>query len=156
LQPNSEGDPTVQSLIAVFQQGLARLGWSEGRNLRIDIRFAEGRADQFPILAKQLVALQPDAILVNSGPAALALQRETRTIPIVFAAVSDPIGMGLVESLSRPGGNITGLLLIEASITGKWLAMLKEIAPGLKRAALVGNPKTGPYDYYLQVAEALA
>src|SRR5262245_19126198 len=92
LQPNSEGDPTVQSLIAVFREGLARLGWAEGRNLQIDIRFAEGKADQFPILAKQLVALQPDAILVNSGPAALALQRQTRTIPIVFAAVSDPIG----------------------------------------------------------------
>src|SRR4029077_15229164 len=119
-------------------------------------RWAGGGADRFPVLAKQLVALQPDVILVNSGPVALAMQRETRTLPIVFTAVSDPIGMGLVASLPRPGGNVTGLLLMEASITGKWLAMLKEIAPSLERVALVGNPKTMPFDYYLQAAESLA
>jgi putative ABC transport system substrate-binding protein len=156
LMPGLETDPTMQPIIAAFRQGLARLGWTEGHDLQIDIRFAQGSADQFPILAKQLVALQPDAILVNSGPAALALQRETRTIPIVFTSVSDPIGMGLVESLPRPGGNLTGLLLMEASITGNWLAMLKEIAPSLKRAALIGNPRTMPYDYYRQAAETLA
>jgi putative ABC transport system substrate-binding protein len=94
--------------------------------------------------------------MVNSGPFALAVQRETRTIPIVFNSVSDPIGSGLVASLPRPGGNFTGLLLMEASIIGKWLAMLKEIAPGLTRAALVGNPKTMPYDYYLPEAESSA
>jgi putative tryptophan/tyrosine transport system substrate-binding protein len=139
LIPGVEDDPSMRALVAAFRQGLDRLGWSESRNLRIDIRYAAGGADRFPILAKQLVALQPDVILVNS-----------------FTAVSDPIGMGLVTSLPRPGGNLTGLLLMEASITGKWLAVLKEIAPGLKRAALIGNPKTMPYDYYLQAAEALA
>ena len=99
---------------------------------------------QAQALAKELVALQPDVILANTTPSTAALQRETRTIPIVFVSVSDPIGSGFVASLARPGGNITGLLLFEASITGKWLAMLKEIAPRLSRAALVANPKTTP------------
>jgi ABC-type uncharacterized transport system substrate-binding protein len=152
----AEYDPEVPPRLAALRRELERLGWSEGRNLRIDIRYAGARADQFPILAKQLIALQPDVILAISGPIAMALQRETRTIPIVFTGASDPVGMGLVESLPRPGGNITGLLLLEASITGKWLAMLKEIAPRLTRMALVGNPKTMPYDYYLQAAETLA
>ena len=94
------------------------------------------------MLAKELVALQPDVILAHATPIAAALQRESRTIPIVFAAVADPIGSGFVASLARPGGNITGVMQYEASITGKWLAMLKEIAPRLARAALVANPKT--------------
>jgi putative ABC transport system substrate-binding protein len=148
-------DPEVPPRLAVLRRELERLGWSEGRNLHIDIRYAGARADQFPILAKQLIALQPDVILAISGPIAMALQRETRTIPIVFTGASDPVGMGLVESLPRPGGNITGFLLLEASITGKWLAMLREIAPGLTRMALVGNTKTMPFDYYLRAAEAL-
>jgi len=109
------------------------------------------------VLAKELVALQPDVILSHSTPVAAALQRETRTIPIVFAAVADPIGSGFVASLPRPGGNITGVMQYEASITGKWLAMLKEIAPSLVRAAFVANPKTATfYNYYLQAAEAAA
>jgi putative tryptophan/tyrosine transport system substrate-binding protein len=152
----AEDDPEVPPRLAALRRELERLGWSEGRNLRIDIRYAGARADQFPILAKQLIALQPDVILAISGPIALALQRETRTIPIVFSGASDPVGMGLVESLPRPGGNITGLLLLEASITGNWLATLHEIAPRLTRMALVGNPKTMPYDYYLRAAEVLA
>jgi putative ABC transport system substrate-binding protein len=149
-------DPEVPPRLAALRRELERLGWSEGRNLQIDIRYAGARADQFPILAKQLIALQPEVILAISGPIAIALQRETRTIPIVFTGASDPVGMGLVESLPRPGGNVTGFLLLEASITGKWLAMLREIAPGLTRIALVGNPKTMPYDYYLRAAEELA
>jgi putative tryptophan/tyrosine transport system substrate-binding protein len=156
LIPGAEDDPVMQAQVMALRQGLGRLGWSESRNLRIDFRWAGGDADQFPVLAKQLVALQPDLILANSGPVALALQLETRTIPVVFYAVSDPIGMGLVASLPRPGGNITGLLLMEASITGKWLQMLKEIAPSLKRVALIGNPRTMPFDYYMQAAETLA
>jgi putative ABC transport system substrate-binding protein len=156
LIPQAEDDPEVLPRLAALRQGLERLGWSESRNLRIDIRYAAASPDQYSIFAKQLVALQPDVVMANSGPIALALQRETRTIPIIFTGASDPIGMGLVASLARPSGNITGLLLMEASITGKWFAMLKEIAPGLKRVALVGNPKTMPYDYYLQAAEALA
>ena len=107
-------------------------------------------------LAKELVALQPDVILANSTPVTAALQRETRTIPIVFVSVSDPIGEGLVASLARPGGNVTGLLQYETSITGKWLAMLKEIAPRLTRAAVCGNPKTTPFDCFLRAAKAVA
>ena len=155
LLPFTADDPEVPPRLAALRRELERLGWSEGRNLHVDIRYAGARADQFPILAKQLIALQPDVLLAISGPIALALQRETRTIPIVFTGASDPVGMGLVQSLPRPGGNITGFLLLEATITGKWLATLREIAPGLTRMALVGNPKTMPFDYYLRAAEAL-
>ena len=108
-------------------------------------RFAAGRPDQFQALAKELVALQPDVILAHTTPVVAALQRESRTIPIVFVNVSDPIGSGFIASLARPGGNLTGVLQYEASITGKWLAMLKEIAPRLARAAFLANPKTTPY-----------
>ena len=108
------------------------------------------------VLAKELVALQPDVILAHSTPIAAALQRESRTIPIVFVNVSDPIGSGFVASLARPGGNLTGLLLYEASITGKWLAMLKEIAPRLARVALLSQPQGPAYDYFLRAAEAAA
>ncbi len=108
------------------------------------------------MLAKELVALQPDAIFAHSTLLVAALQRESRTIPIVFAGLADPIGSGFIASLARPGGNITGVMQYEASVTGKWLAMLKEIAPSLVRAAFVANPKTATfYDYYLRAGEAL-
>ena len=107
-------------------------------------------------LAKELIATQPDVILALTTQVTAAVQRESRQIPIVFVNVSDPIGAGFVTSLARPGGNITGVLQYEASVVGKWLAMLKEIAPHLECAALVGNPKTSPYDYYLRAAEAAA
>ncbi|MEX2035548.1 MAG: ABC transporter substrate-binding protein [Xanthobacteraceae bacterium] len=157
LVVNAEDNPETKARLAAFRQGLERLGWSEGRNVRIDTRFAPARsADQAQALAKELVALQPDVILAHSTAIAAALQRESRAIPIVFLSVSDPIGTGFIASLARPGGNLTGLMQYEASITGKWLAMLKEIAPRLARAALVANPKTSPYDYFLRAAEALA
>ncbi len=156
LVSGAEGDPEMQTRLAGFRQGLERLGLSEGRNVRIDYRFAAGNADQYQALAKELVALQPDVILAHTTPVAATLQRESRAIPIVFINVSDPIGSGFISSLARPGGNLTGLLQYEASITGKWLAMLKEIAPRLTRAALVANPKTSPYDYFLRAAEAVA
>ncbi len=108
------------------------------------------------MLAKELIALQPDVILAQSPPIVAAIRHESRTIPIVFVSVSDPIGSGFVASLARPGGNITGMLQFEAGITGKWLAMLKEIEPRLARAALVGNPNTTAFDYFLQAAEATA
>jgi putative tryptophan/tyrosine transport system substrate-binding protein len=109
------------------------------------------------VLAKELVASQPDVIFANTTPSTAALQRESRTVPIVFAGVSDPIGSGFIASVPRPGGNITGLMQYEASVTGKWLAMLKEIAPRLERAAFVINPKTAPYyNYYLRAAESLS
>jgi len=148
LMALAEDDPEAKARLAAFRQGLEKRGWSEARNVRIDYRFAPASA-QAQVLAKELVALQPDVILAHSTSVTAALQRESRTIPIVFAAVADPIGSGFVASLPRPGGNITGVMQYEASVTSKWLAMLKEIAPSLVRAALVANPKTATYyDYY--------
>jgi putative ABC transport system substrate-binding protein len=151
----AENDPEMKERLAGFRQGLEKLGWSEGRNVRIDYRFAPA-GTQAHLLARELVALQPDVILSQSTPATAALKPETRTIPIVFAGVADPIGSGFVASLSRPGGNLTGLLQYEEGITGKWLAMLKEIAPNLRRAALLANPRTAAFDYFLRSAKALA
>ncbi len=151
-----ENDAEAQAWLTGLRQGLEKLGWVQDRNAHMDVRSAAGRADQFPVLAKELVAKQPDVILTHAPPSTSALQRETRTIPIVFVAVSDPIGPGFVASLARPRGNITGLLTFEPGITGKWLAMLKEIAPHLERVALVGNPATTNYDYFQRTAEAAA
>ncbi len=151
----AENDPEMKERIAGLRQGLEKLGWAEGSNLRIDYRFAPAGA-QARLLARELIALQPDVILTQSTPATAAMQQETRTIPIVFAGVADPIGSGFVASLSRPGGNLTGLLQYEEGITGKWLAMLKEIAPNLTRVALVANPRTAAFDYFLQSAKAVA
>jgi putative ABC transport system substrate-binding protein len=152
----AEGDPETKARVAKFREQLERLGWSEVRNVRIDLRFAGGSSDQFSKLAKELVALQPDVIVAHSTPVAAALQRETRTVPVVFVNVSDPIGAGYVAGLARPGGNLTGVLHYEPGIIGKWLAMLKEIAPHLARAAFVTNPKTTAYDYFRGAAEAAA
>jgi len=110
----AKDDPETEERLAGFQQGLAKRGWVEGRNIHIDYRFAAGRADPLPVFAKELVALQPDVILGHTPGAIVALQRETRTIPIVFVNVSDPIGMGFIASLPRPGGNVTGVLHYEA------------------------------------------
>jgi putative ABC transport system substrate-binding protein len=151
----AENDPEIKARLVGFRQGFEKFGWSEGSNVRIDYRFAPAGA-QVQSLARELVALQPDVILAQSTPATIAVQAESRTIPIVFAGLADPIGLGLVASLPRPGGNLTGLLLYEEGITGKWLAMLKEIAPNLTRAALVANPKTTSFDYFLRSAETLA
>ena len=152
----AEDDPEAKARLAAFRQGLEKRRWSEGRNVRIDYRYAPAGA-QAQVLAKELVALQPDVILAHTTPITAALQRESRTIPIVFAVVADPVGSGFVASLPQPGGNITGVTQYEASVTGKWLAMLKEIAPSLVRAAFVANPKTATYyDFYLRAGEALA
>jgi len=146
-------DVEMRGRIDGFRQGLDRLGWSEGRNLNLDVRFASASsATELPALAKELVALQPDAIMAQAPINAVVLQRETRTIPIVFVGVPDPVGLGIVQSLARPGGNLTGLLSYEEGIAGKWLAMLKEIAPRMTRAVLVGNPKTTAFDYYVRSA----
>jgi len=151
----SENDPEMKERLAGFRQGLEKLGWSEGRNVKIDYRFAPA-GTQAHLLARELVALQPDVILAQSTPATAALKSATSTIPIVFAGVADPIGSGFVASLSRPSGNLTGLLQYEEGITGKWLAMLKEIAPNLTRAALLANPRTAAFDYFLRSAKMLA
>jgi len=156
LVSSAEDDLDMQARVAGFRQGLERLGWSQNRNVRIDARFAAGKPDQFQIFAKELISSQPDVIFAHSTPIVAALQRESRTIPIVFVSVSDPIGSGFVASLARPGGNLTGLLQYEQGIAGKWLAMLKEIAPGLERAGLMANPKTTVYDYFLRAAQAAA
>jgi putative ABC transport system substrate-binding protein len=156
LVASAEDESDIQARLAGFLQGIEKLGWSEGRNVRIDTRFAAGRADQYQTLAKELVALQPDVILAHSPPVTAAVKRESGAIPIVFVSVSDPIGWGFVASLARPGGNLTGMLQYEASIAGKWLAMLKEIAPGLERVILLGNPRTTHFDYFQRSAETLA
>src|SRR5260370_20443623 len=152
----AEDDPEAKGRVAGFRQGLEKRGWSEGRNVRIDYRFAPAGA-QAQVVAKELVALQLDVILAHSTPVTAALQRESRTIPIVFAALADPIGSGFIASLPRPGGNITGVMQYEPSVTGKWLSMLKDIAPPLARVAFVINPKTAPfYNYYQRAAEPLS
>jgi putative ABC transport system substrate-binding protein len=152
----AEDDPETKTRLAAFREGLDGLGWSEGGNVRLDYRFAPA-GTQAPRLAKELVALQPDVILAQTTPLVIALQRETRAIPIVFVGIADPVGSGLVGSLARPDGNATGFMLFETGITGKWLAMLKEIAPRLVRAALVINPKTAAYyEIFLRAAQAAA
>src|SRR5262249_29707677 len=153
----AQDDPETKPRLAAFRQGLERLGWSEGSNVRFDYRYSPpASADQASVLARELVALQPDAILTHSTPITAAQQQASRAIPIVFVAVSDPIGSGFIASLARPGGSLTGLTLFEASISGKWLAMLKEIAPHIARAAFVIDPKTSSFAHYQREAEAIA
>jgi putative ABC transport system substrate-binding protein len=156
LMPYAADDPEIKSRLTAFRQALEQLGWAEGSNVHIDYRFATGGSDRYLPLAQELTALRPDVIVAVTTPVVATLQRETRALPIVFTSVSDPIGAGFVASLARPGGNLTGVLLYEAGIMGKWLAMLKEIAPRLTRAALLGNPKTTPFDYFQRAAEATA
>ena len=156
LMGDAEDNLETKARLAAFREGLQQLGWSEGRNVRIDYRFAADKPDQFQRLAKELVRLQPDVLLAYATPAAEALRRESHTTPIVFVSVSDPIGSGLVASLARPGGNLTGLLLYEEGIAGKWLAMLKEIAPRLSHAALMADPRRTPYDYFVRSAKSVA
>ena len=151
-----ENDPEVKAWFVGFEQTLERLGWSPGRNIRIEYRYAPAGA-RVQELAKEVIAAEPDVILSYSTPTSAALRRESRVIPIVFVGVADPIGSGLIASLARPGGNLTGLMMYDGSVTGKWLSMLKEFAPNLKRAALVINPKSAPYyQYFLRAAEAAA
>jgi putative tryptophan/tyrosine transport system substrate-binding protein len=156
LIASTENDPDSKARLTNFKGGLEQLGWTEGQNIQIEIRYADSRPDLYERLAKELVGSQPDVIFANTTAVVAAVGRETRTIPVVFVAVSDPIGSGFIESMSRPGGNLTGLSLYEEGITGKWLAMLKEIAPHLVRAALLANPKQTPFDYYLRSAKATA
>jgi putative tryptophan/tyrosine transport system substrate-binding protein len=156
LMGYAEGDSETKIRVAAFRQRLEKRGWSEGRNLQIEIRFAAANADEYEPLAKELLATQPEVILAHTTQVAATLQRESHAIPIVFVNVSDPIGSGFVANLARPGGNLTGVLQYEASVVGKWLAMLKEIAPRLERAAMIANPKTSPYEYFLRAAEAAA
>jgi putative tryptophan/tyrosine transport system substrate-binding protein len=158
LMAFDENDPEAKAYLSEFTQGLAELGWTDGGNLRMDVRWGAGNVDRMRMSAKELLDLQPDVILAHGTPATAAFQRETRTIPIVFAVVSDPVGVGFVASLPRPGGNLTGFIHMEASLGGKWLELLTEIAPGVKRATIMFNPDTAPYarSYYLPSFEVAA
>jgi putative ABC transport system substrate-binding protein len=158
LMAFDENDSRAKNWLARFNQGLSQLGWNSGRNLRTDVRWAGDNVDRMGQFAKELVGLQPDVILAFGTPVTAALKRETRTIPIVFAIVSDPVGEGFVASLAHPGGNITGFHNSEASIGGKWLELLKQIAPSVTRVAMVFNPDTAPGHgkYYMPDFEASA
>jgi putative tryptophan/tyrosine transport system substrate-binding protein len=153
----SESDPQFRSWFAVFVQELARLGWANGTNIRIEQRWTNADIERARQFANELVQLQPDVILVSTTPATAALQQETRTIPIVFAAVADPVGSGFVAKLRQPGGNLTGFINIEGATGGKWLQIIKEIAPHIRRAAAMYNPDTAPFaKYFLAPFEAAA
>ena len=155
LSSLAETDPEAQVWDAAFRKRLIELQWIDGRNLHIDYRWGAGSVDRMHLLAKELVGLNPDVLVSISTPATAALQAETRTIPIVFAWVSDPVGSGFVSSLAHPGGNITGFLNIEASVVGKWLTLLREIAPQVSRIGFLYNPQTAPFArYYLDTFRA--
>jgi len=152
-----ENDLQAQSFIAAFRNGLQKLGWTDGRNVRIDTRWAAFDAESRQRFAKELIALQPDLILSHTTPTTAALLQQTRTIPIIFATVTDPIGSGFVAGLSRPGGNVTGFTLVEPTMAAKWMELLKEIAPRINRIAMLFNPTTATYaDYFLKPFKAAA
>jgi putative ABC transport system substrate-binding protein len=153
----SNSDALAEGWLAAFRKGLDEGGWRDGGNVRIDYRRAAGNAERLQAFAKELVALQPDVIFAVTTPSVAALLRETRTLPLVFAQVSDPVGSGFVASLARPGGNVTGFtnINIESSIGGKWLELVKQIAPAVRRVAMIYNPPTSPFaGYYLRPFEA--
>jgi putative ABC transport system substrate-binding protein len=138
----SENDPEAQRLVATFQEGLAQLGWTDGRNLRIDYRWSAGDIERIRRSAAELVALAPDVILAYGGSVVGPLQQVSHTVPIVFVEVIDPVGAGFVESLARPGGNATGFSLFEFGISGKWLELLKQISPGITKAVVIRQPSS--------------
>jgi putative ABC transport system substrate-binding protein len=153
-----EGDPETNAFLSAFTRGLSGLGWTVGRNLRMEVRWAASSVDHMRRFAKELVGLQPDLILTGNTPVTAAFVSETRTIPIVIAAVTDPVGAGFIASLARPGGNVTGFTNLEGTMGGKWVELLMEIAPGVKRVAAMFNPETARYaaTYYLAPFEAAA
>jgi len=158
LMGTDENDPVQKPYILAFTQALAGLGWTDGRNVRIDLRWGRTDINRIRALAQELVGLQPDIIVTSTTSPTAAVQRETRTIPIVFASVPDPVASGIVARLDRPSGNVTGFAVLEASLAGKWLELLSEIAPGLKRAAIMFNPDTNPVSkaLYLSSLETAA
>jgi putative tryptophan/tyrosine transport system substrate-binding protein len=154
----AENDPEIQARLGAFRQALEGNGWKEGRSLHIDYRFAPASPNQARVFAKELVALQPDVLVGNSTPATAALLTETRTIPIVFVGVSDPVGSHFVASVARPASSATGFTNFAPSMIGKWLEMLKRVAPGITRAAVMFNPETAPGGglFFLEPFEAAA
>jgi putative ABC transport system substrate-binding protein len=156
LLARDENDPVAKTYVSTFTQALSDLGWTNGRNVRMDVRWPGVDTNRIRALALELVGLQPDIIVTAGTPATAAVQRETRTIPIVFANVADPVASGIVERLDRPSGNVTGFAVFEASLAGKWLELLSEIAPGLKRAAIIFNPDVAPLSVYMPSFETAA
>jgi putative ABC transport system substrate-binding protein len=158
LMAHAENDPEFRAYVAAFRDGLEKLGWTEGRNIRIDFRWgALDDAEERQRSAKELIALEPDLILTQNTPPTASMLQQTRTIPVVFVIVADPVGSGFVESLARPGGNATGFTVMEPTISGKWVELLKEIAPRVKRVAVLFNPATTPYaNIYLNPFKASA
>jgi putative ABC transport system substrate-binding protein len=153
----AENDTDAKPRAMAFQHGLQELGWTEGHNVRIEYRWAAADPERARAYAAELVAFAPDLILANTTPVVAALQQATRTIPIVFVNVVDPVGSGLVASLARPGGNITGLLIFEFSMGGKWLERLKQVAPRVNRVAMIFNPQTAPFsESFVRFIEASA
>ena len=150
-------DREYRSHLAAFREELQELGWTEGRDVQIDYRWAALDPESMRRFARELIALQPDVILSASSPTTASLLQETRSIPIIFANVSDPIGSGFVTSFARPGGNVTGFITMEPTMAGKWLELLKEIAPRVTKCALLFNPTTAPYaEYFLNPFKAAA
>jgi putative ABC transport system substrate-binding protein len=149
-------DPEGQARVAALKQGLQELGWTDGRNIQIETRFGGADAGRIRAHAAELVALAPDVIVANTTPVIRALRQATSFIPIVMAGVNDPVEQGFVSSLAHPGGNITGFTFVDFQMVGKWLEMLKEVAPGVSRALLMFNPDTAPHYYvYLRSFEAV-
>ena len=152
----ADGHPETRSRVRAFQKGLRDRGWVEGQNIRADYRFAGSDPNRIREYTAELVRLTPDLIVGNSTPVLSALRRATSTIPIVFAVVNDPVGQGFVSSAAHPGGNVTGFSFIEPDLVGKWVTMLKDVAPKISRANLMFNPATAPYyDLYLRSIEAV-
>jgi putative ABC transport system substrate-binding protein len=141
----AKDEPEGQARIAALREGLQKLGWIDGRNIRIEERWADGGIDSVQTYAAEMVKLAPDLIVANGTPFVEALHQATRSIPIVFVLANDPVGLGHVASMARPGGNITGFIFMELSLIGKWLELLKQMVPGLSRTALLFNPDTTPY-----------
>jgi putative tryptophan/tyrosine transport system substrate-binding protein len=152
-----EADPDAQRGVQALLQGLQDLGWKPGTNLQVDIRYGDGNRERIAAVAKELVAAQPEVLEIETTPATAAVLKETRTIPIVFTSVSDPVGADFVQSLSHPGGNATGFVNIESSIGGKWLQLLEDVMPQVKRATVLFNLAAAPQaDYYRRAIEAAA
>jgi putative ABC transport system substrate-binding protein len=151
-----ENEPMAKARVSAFTQALEDLGWTDGRNMRMDLRWGAVDTNRIRALAQELVGLQPDIILTGGATATAALQRETRTIPIVFVNGVDPVASGIVPRLNQPGGNITGFAVFETTLAGKWLELLSEIAPGLKRAAIMFNPDITAALVYMSSLETAA
>jgi putative ABC transport system substrate-binding protein len=157
LTGNIETDPDAQTRVQAFKQGLADLGWIEGRNLHIEVRWPGPDVARQQAYARELVALAPDVILTTSTPTTRALRDTTQTIPVVFVGLSDPVATGIVSNIARPEVNVTGFMLYEHSLAGKWLTLLKDMSPALKRVAVLFNPQTAPYaSFYVRSAQEVS